>query len=323
MIRRSLLSGLIVSLLAALTLGAQTPAPPTTPPALPTLPTPTPAVVTSAPVARGNDFFQQNVVYGKGVDVDLHADLAWPKNATAPMPAIIHIHGGGWIAGDKRWDAGLAGFANHGYFAASIEYRLDNVAKWPAQIQDCKCAVRWLRANAAKYNVDPNRIGVIGESAGGHLVACLDTMTDPKLEGDGGWPGVSSAVQAVVDFYGPTDFLTPDIYTEEAKRLTMGLFGVPRDQNPDLWKSASPVFFVAAGDPPVLMVHGDADPLVPLAQSQVFAAALTKAGVPHQLLVIKNGRHGLGSINGLKIDPPWSVINQTVLDFFAKNLAQK
>ncbi len=276
---------------------------------------------TPPPPVPDNLVLQRDVIFGKGGDRDLHADIAWPKNATGPLPAIIHIHGGGWIGGNYHWDGGLEHYAQAGYFVATIEYRLDNVAKWPAQVQDCKCAVRWLRANAAKFNIDPNRIGVIGESAGGHLVTCLGTMADVNDdEGDGGSPGVSSAVQAVVDFYGPTDFLTPDIYTDEAKRLTTGLFGVPREQNPDLWKSGSPVFYVAAGDPPMLLIHGDADPLVPLAQSQVFDAALTKAGVPHQLLVIHNGVHGLAPLPGTKIDPGWQVINQTQLDFFAKYL---
>jgi acetyl esterase/lipase len=299
-----LLPALALALAFSPLLSAQTNAPAATPP-----PAPSDLVVL------------HDVVFGKGGAQDLHAEIVYPKNASGPMPAIIHIHGGGWIGGSYK-SGDLAHFARAGYFAASIEYRLSNVAKWPAQIQDCKCAVRWLRANAAQYNVDPNRIGVIGESAGGHLVACLGTMADVKEdEGDGGYPGVSSAVQAVVDFYGPTDFVTPDIYTDEAKRLTMGLFGVTREQDPALWKSGSPVFYVKAGDPPFLIVHGDADPLVPLAQSTVFDAALTKAGVPHQLLVIKNGMHGLGPLPGTKIDPGWKVINQTVMDFFAKYLA--
>ena len=206
-------------------------------------------------------------------------------------------------------------------FAASIEYRLDNVAKWPAQIQDCKLGVRWLRANAVKYNVDPNRIGVWGASAGGHLVACLGTMADVKeYEGDGGYPGVSSSVQAVVDFFGPTDFITPTLYTPEALRLTTGLFGVPRDQNPDLWKSGSPVFYVKAGDPPMLLVHGDSDTLVPLAQSTVFDEALTKAGVPHELIVVKNAGHGFAPMPGTTIAPSNQEINQAVAAFFAKYL---
>jgi acetyl esterase/lipase len=195
------------------------------------------------------------------------------------------------------------------------------VAKWPAQIQDCKLGVRWLRANAAQYHIDPNRIGVWGDSAGGHLVTCLGTMADVKdYEGDGGYPGVSSAVQAVVDFYGPTDFDTPGIYSPEAIRLTQGLFGVPHDQNPALWRSGSPVFYVKAGDPPMLLVHGDADTLVPLAQSTVFDAALTKAGVPHEFVVVKNAGHGFKPMPGTTIDPSGAEIFKTVFAFFDKYL---
>ena len=261
-----------------------------------------------------------DVVIGKGGNQDLHAEIAYPKDATAPLPAVIYIHGGGWIGGSHK-QSPIIPLAQAGYFAASIEYRLDNVAKWPAQIQDCKLGVRWLRANAAKYNIDPNRIGVWGASAGGHLVACLGTMADVKeYEGDGGYPGVSSAVQAVVDFYGPTDFVSPDIYTPEALRLTTGLFGMPREQNLDFWKSGSPIFYVKAGDPPMLLVHGDADTLVPLAQSTSFDAALTKAGVPHELVIVKNGGHGFSPMPGTTIDPSRAEIEKDVLAFFAKYL---
>jgi len=263
----------------------------------------------------------RDVVFGKGGAQDLHATLAYPKNPTGPLPALIHIHGGGWAKGDYNHDD-IIHWARAGYFTASIEYRLDGVAKWPAQIQDCKCAVRWLRANAAQYNVDLNRIGVIGESAGGHLVACLGTMADVKeYEGDGGYPGVSSAVQAVVDFYGPTDFITTNMDSSGAAPVVVGLFGVPRVQNPDLWKSGSPVAYVKAGDPPMLLVHGDSDTTVPLEQSIVFDAALTKAGVPHEFVIVKNAGHGLfPSPPGAKIDPDRPVVNQTVLDFLAKYL---
>ena len=281
------------------------------------------AAQTSPPPPYSNDLpaGMSDVIFGKGGSHDLHALIESPKNAAHPVPAIIWIHGGGWHTGTYR--VGMVGkIAQRGYFAASIEYRLDDEAKWPAQIEDCKCAVRWLRANAATYNIDPNRIGVWGGSAGGHLAACLGTMADVKeFEGDGGWPGVSSAVQAVVDCYGPTDFTHRGTYSMQAILITQGLFGVPYDQNPALWKSGSPLDFVAAGDAPVLMIHGDADRLVPLAQSQVFAAALTKAGVPNQLLVVHNGGHGFGALPGTKIDPGWPVIGQTVADFFAKYLA--
>ena len=277
------------------------------------------AAPASPPVPEGLEL-DNDVVFGKGGTQDLHAEIAYPENAAKPMPAIIYIHGGGWIGGSYKHTA-LLKIAKAGYFGASIEYRLSNVAKWPAQIQDCKLAVRWLRANAAKYNIDPNRIGAWGDSAGGHLVACLGTMADVKdYEGDGGYPGVSSAVQAVVDFYGPTDFTRPDIYSPTAIKLTEGLFGVPYEQNPALWKSGSPFFYVKAGDPPMLLVHGDADTLVPLAQSTVFDEALTKAGVPHELLVVKNGGHGFKPMPGTKIDPGWPDIDKAVFAFFDKYL---
>lgn len=261
-----------------------------------------------------------DVVIGKGGDTTLHADIAYPKDATAPLPAVIYIHGGGWIGGTYKRSP-ILHLAKTGYFAASIQYRLSSVAKWPAQIEDCKLAVRWLRANAARYHVDPNRIGAWGESAGGHLVDCLGTMADVKeYEGAGGYPGVSGAVEAVVDFYGPTDFTATGTYTPEAARLTEGLFGVPRDQNPALWKSGSPLFYVKAGDPPMLLVHGDADRLVPLAQSAAFDAALAKAGVPHPFLIVKNAGHGFKPEPGTVIDPTYAGILKAVDSFLAHYL---
>ena len=302
------LIALPLSLPAQTTTPAPSPAPSIAPPAR-----------TPPPPPPGIDVLH-DVVFGKGGTQDLRAEIAWPENASKPMPAVIYIHGGGWAAGNQRGSPILQ-IAKAGYFGASIEYRLSGVAKWPAQIQDCKLAVRWLRANAAKYNIDPNRIGVWGGSAGGHLVACLGTMAGVKeYEGDGGYPGVSSAVQAVVDYFGPTDFTHADIYTPQALKVTEGLFGVPYAQNPDLWKSGSPLFYVKAGDPPMLLVHGDSDNLVPLAQSTVLDEALTKAGVPHQLVVVKNGGHGFGAKPGTTIEPSNSGIQKAVFDFLDKYL---
>lgn len=258
-----------------------------------------------------------NVVTGRGGNRDLHAEIAYPTKASGPLPAVIYIHGGGWIGGSYK-QSPFVQLAQAGYFAASIEYRLSNEAKWPAQIQDCKLGVRWLRANAAQYHVDPNRMGAMGASAGGHLVLCLGTMADVKeYEGDGGYPGVSSAVQAVVDYYGPTDFTQPDarVYTPHAIALAEGLFGVPFAQNPALWGSGSPLLYVKAGDPPMLLVHGDSDALVPLAQSTVFDAALTKARVPHQLLIVKNIGHGFAMVV-----PSHPEVYQTVDAFLAEYL---
>ncbi len=261
-----------------------------------------------------------DVIIGKGGDRDLHAEVAYPQGATNQIPAILFIHGGGWVAGSYK-DAPILPLAGAGYFAASIEYRLDSEAKWPAQIEDCKLGVRWLRANAAKYHVDPNRIGVWGESAGGHLVLCLGTMADVReYEGVGGYPGVSSAVQAVVDFYGPSDFtrIWPSTYKGEGVSLVEGLFGVTHEKDPQLWKKGSPLTHVKAGDPPMLMVHGDSDRLVSINQSLLMDAALSKAGVSHQLIIVKNAGHGFLPMPGTTIDPNQSQIMEDVRSFFAK-----
>ncbi|MCE0496590.1 MAG: alpha/beta hydrolase [Methylacidiphilales bacterium] len=261
-----------------------------------------------------------DVVIGKGGARDLHAEVAYPVNATGLLPAVIFIHGGGWAAGSHK-QSPVYELAQNGYFAASIEYRLSKEAKWPAQIQDCMLGVRWLRANAAQYHVDPNRIGVWGASAGGHLVACVGTMTDVKeYQGDGGYPGVSSAVQAVVDYFGPTDFTDPASNPPRTVGQHLLLFGVPYAQNPALWKSASPLFYVKAGDPPMLIAHGDADVTVPIAQSIMFDAALTKAGVPHQFIVVKNGGHGFSPLPGTTLDPNSGEIKKALYDFLAKYL---
>lgn len=304
-------------LIAALPLAAS--AQTNVPGAAPQAPAPVPAPAKAPAMPPGVTSINR-VVIGKGGDQDLHAEIAYPTNAPKPMPAIIFIHGGGWKGGSPN-PSQLVPIVRAGYFGASIEYRLSAAAKWPAQIEDCKLAVRWLRANAEKYGVDPNRIGVWGESAGGHLVACLATMGDEKqFEGDGGYPGVSSKVQAVVDFYGPSDFTNPANYSKQATGYTKDLMGGDYEQNPDLWKSGSPVYFVKAGDPPMLLVHGDADGLVPLAQSQVLDAALTKAGVPHELIVVKNGGHGFRPKPGTTIDPSKEDINKAVFAFFDKYL---
>jgi len=315
---------LLATLLLAFALPAfaQTPSPATT-----ATPAPGPAWTKQlppapdrAPAASGKITGPEEIVIGKGGDQDLHAEFAYPNNSTKPLPAIIYVHGGGWARGGYK-GAPLVRMAVDGYFAASIEYRFSNVAKWPAQLEDCKLAVRWLRANAAKYNVDPDRIGVFGASAGGHLVDCLATMDEPKYEGTGGYPGVSSAVQAVVDFYGPTDFTRPEIYSPAALKLTEGLFGVPCATNPALWKSGSPLYSVKPGTPPTLLVHGEEDHLVPPAQSTEYADALEKARVPHQVLMVRNAGHDFAPATpGTTIDPSVPEIQKAVMAFFDKYL---
>lgn len=237
-----------------------------------------------------------NLVYAKAGDHELKLDLYLPPNASRP-PLVVWVHGGGWRAGSK--DNMPGGFLlARGYAVASISYRFSNVAQFPAQIEDCKAAIRWLRAHASRYGYDASRIGVWGASAGGHLVALLGTSGGVKdLETQHAHLDQSSRVQAVVDYFGPTDFTQmskfPGKIDHDAPNSPEALLiGGPVQQNKDKTARANPITYVTPDDPPFLIVHGDQDPLVPLNQSELLEAALRKAGVPVQLVVIKGGGHG-------------------------------
>ena len=285
-----------------------------------------PPLQQSARPAPPNVEFIHDVEIGTGGGRTLHAEIARPKNPPAtPMPAVLWIHGGGWSHGSQKGNGAVL-LATKGYFTASIEYRLSDEAKWPAQIEDCKLGVRWLRANAAKYNINPDRIGCWGSSAGGHLVACLGTMDDPKFEGNGGYPGVSSRVQAVCDFYGPTDFSAGSAGIQSATgekdaSALLGLFGAPFKEKPELWKNGSPILYVKPGNPPFLIAHGDKDITVPIAQSENLMTALKKAGVPVELMVVKGGGHDFKAVRGEPPpEPDRKTIHDAVAAFFDKYL---
>jgi len=230
-------------------------------------------------------------------------DLFFPKKRAIkkPLPLIAFIHGGGWRNGNKR--SGLhrvATFVESGDFVgASIGYRLSSEAIWPAQIHDCKAAIRWLRAHADEFGFDPDRIAVMGSSAGGHLVAMLGTSGDvKKLEGDlGKHQDVSSRVNCVIDEFGPTNFLTMNDFPGKMDHLAKDspeskLLGRQITEVPELVREASPITHVTKDDPPILIIHGTKDPLVPYQQSVTFAEALRKAGVTVTLQKIENGEHG-------------------------------
>ena len=269
----------------------------------------------------------RDVEIGTGGGRALHVIIERPKNPPkTPMPGILHIHGGGWSGGtheanQARW------LATNGYFTASVEYRLSGEAHWPAQIEDCKLAVRWLRANADKYQVDPNRIGVMGSSAGGHLVAFLGVSGDlAQYEGKGGYPGISSRVQAVTDFCGPADMTGGSLGIQGATndkdaQAPLGLAGAPFKDKPEVWKDMSPITHVSATAAPILIVHGDKDNTVPILHSQRFEAALKQAGAHVEFLTVKGGGHNRKAAPG---DPPAEPddagINAKVLDFFNRYL---
>jgi acetyl esterase/lipase len=216
-------------------------------------------------------------------------DLYLPGTGTN-WPLIVWIHGGGWMGGNKEKPPGL-GFLRHGFALASINYRLSQDAIFPAQLTDCKAALRWLRAHAAQNGIDPNRIGVWGASAGGHLVALLGTTGDVKEFDTGGNAGVSSRVQAVCDWFGPTDF-TANIKSDTAESAEARLIGGPISQNIEKAQRANPIHYITKEDPPFLIMHGDKDPVVPLEQSQLLADALAKAGVKVTFHIVPGGDHG-------------------------------
>jgi len=247
----------------------------------------------------------RDIVYATGGGVPLHLDIYAPKSAM-PLPVVMWIHGGGWKAGDKN-DHTFFNITNLGFALVVIDYRLSQQAIFPAQIYDCKASVRWVRANAAAYHLNPDKIGVVGASAGGHLVALLGTTNNnPQVEGDEGPKGVSSAVQCVVDYFGPTDFPTIEKQATQQQNAILDpmldqLFGGPVPQKADLAQMASPLHFVDVKASPFLIIHGDQDTIIPLQQSIDLDAALKKAGVYSDLHVIKGGAHGY--VDPQKYDP--------------------
>lgn len=233
-------------------------------------------------------------------------DLFLPAGATNPLPLIIWVHGGAWKAGSKENCPALR-YVERGYAVASINYRLSQHAIFPAQIEDCKAAVRWLRAHATESNLDPKRFAAWGASAGGHLVALLGTAGEVKRFDVGENLEFSSRVQAVVDFFGPTDFTQMSTYApkdgpfdhDAADSPESQLIGGAVQENKDKCARANPITYVGADDPPFLIMHGDKDNLVPYQQSEMLRDALQKAGVPVTFKIVKGAGHGFG---GREID---------------------
>lgn len=225
-------------------------------------------------------------------------DLYLPKEASVGVkrPLIVWVHGGAWQAGSKNRCPAVS-FADQGYVVASINYRLSQHAVFPAQIEDCKAAIRWLRVNAGKYGYDPNRLGVWGSSAGGHLVALLGTAGDVQEFDIGPYRGVSSQVQAVCDFFGPTDFTKMSSFAttmdhDSADSPESRLIGGPVQESRDRALRADPITYVTKDDPPFLIVHGDRDPLVPYNQSELLYEALRNAGVDATFYTVRGAGHG-------------------------------
>lgn len=244
--------------------------------------------------------YTQNIEFGKGGNTPLLMDMARPKtDSQAPRPVLVFVHGGAWFSGDKtQGTEKIIEAAKRGFVGVTIDYRYSRVAPFPAQIEDCKCAIRFMRAKARDYNIDPDHIGAWGCSAGGHLVALLGTTANVKeLEGTGGYQEFSSAVNAVVDYYGPTDIVQlmgtrSTVRWDTPNSPPNMLIGAPVLQNKDKADKANPIKYISKDLPPFLIVHGERDGQVPISQSELLYNALKAAGANVDFQVMHNCDHG-------------------------------
>ena len=224
---------------------------------------------------------------------EMHLDLFRP-NGNGPFPAVIVVHGGAWITGNHAMENPFAiELARRGYVAATIEYRLSNEAKYPAQIHDLKAAVRWLRANAARYHIDANQIAAVGASAGGHLVALLGATNDiSSFEGDGNNSEFSSAVQSVVDIDGTATLIDPGNIEKEKKGpfdTNTRLIGGSYEEKPEVWRDASPITHVNKRSAPVLFINSSS--YRPFQQREEMSARLKAMGIVSEIVVIPDTPH--------------------------------
>ncbi|MBL9113604.1 MAG: alpha/beta hydrolase [Verrucomicrobiaceae bacterium] len=269
---------------------------------------------------------EKDIAYIEGGDEAQKLDLYLPEAPSdKPLPLIVHIHGGGWRAGNK-FPCPLVTMVLKGYAVASIEYRFSQKAVFPAQIQDCKAAIRWLRAHAKQYNFDTKRLGAVGGSAGGHLSALVGTSGgDKAFPPIGGYLDYSDRVQAVIDIYGPANFSSVIQQASDDKNVkNIFQFNTPSDPYSGLIgtnledktkaDAVSPIHYVSKDSPPFLILHGTHDTLVPYAQSVELEAALKAHGVDVWLQTLPGAGHG-GPAFGL---PAIHLLMQSFFDRYLK-----
>lgn len=297
-----------------------TPSPSLTPSSTPTqTATFTPTVMPIDPAKLGT--VQSGVTYCMMNGTPVAMDIYYPATDTGPWPVVIIVHGGAWITGDKATSASLAiqpGLTKRGLLVVSINYRLAPAFHWPAMVEDAKCAVRSLRAHASEYNLDPNRIAIEGDSVGGQI-ALLVGLTDQTVGWDvGPYLDYSSQVQAVVDFFGPTDLTDSSLYDLVSKRGKNAFYDLSYN-SPELIK-ASPITYVKRDAPPIFIAHGNLDLTVRFAQSQLFYDKMKALGAPIQLVEMKNGVHSFGEVY-YQVSPSYDEVYAMSVDFLANHLA--
>ncbi len=262
-----------------------------------------------------NVIFEPDIEYANPDNQHLQLDMARPKRGDGPFPAIVCIHGGGFRAGSRKgYDALCVRLAHEGYVAVTVSYRLAPKYQFPAAVHDVKEAVRWLRANAKQYHVDPERIGVMGGSAGGHLAQFLGVTADVKsFEGNGGHLDKSSRVSCVVNYYGPSDFTKSYGKSVDAAEVLPLWLGGNLDNARHRHIVASPLNWITPHAAPSLCIHGTQDNYVAHEQAVWLVDRLKSAGVEADLLSLEGAGHGFSGADADKAE-------KAMIAFFAKHL---
>jgi len=275
----------------------------------------------------------ENVVYTVVDSCKLKLDVAVPKYLNSPAPAIVDFPGGAWRICNKSVDDARL-YAKYGFVGISVEYRTSDIAIFPAAVHDCKAAIRFLRAHAKDYNINPDKIGVTGISAGAYFAALLGTSgNNDYLEGVEGFPKYSSNVQAVVDHFGPTDFLngndTTGLGLKEFNSFSASespgalYLGGPINERKEIAKLASPLTYIDVNDPPVLIIHGEKDGMVIIRQSELFFEELKNAGVICDMVRVKNADHQYRPyMYGVQINPSIDEVIEITIKWFQKFLGK-
>ena len=273
------------------------------------------SVIFAAPPVPDNVVWEEGIEYTNPDNQHLQLNLARPKSGEGPFPAVICIHGGGFRAGKRDGYDGLCvKLAERGYVAATISYRLAPQFQFPAAVHDTKAAVRWMRANARKYMVDPERIGVTGGSAGGHLAQFLAvTAHVPRFEGQGGNPDQSSAVACVVNVYGPSDFTKSYGKSVDAHEVLPLWFGGNLETQRDLHIQGSPLYWVTPDAAPTLCIHGTEDKYVAHEQAVWLIEKLKAATVEAELVTLEGAGHGFKGADAEKAE-------KALFEYFDKKL---
>jgi len=261
---------------------------------------------------------ERDVTYCTMNNLPQKMDIYYPSSG-GPWPVLMYVHGGSWYQGDKAEGEGWRGMNEQGFLVVSVNYRLgDYQTKFPAMIEDVKCAVRFLRAHSAEYNIDPNHVAAIGVSAGGHLVALLGTADESAGWDVGENLEQSSKIQAVIDISGISDF---------TRNIPNGLntsiyytFGELANKNTPENITVSPISYITPDDPPFLIIHGDSDGVVPVEQARILHDKFTETGVPSTLVIVEGGDHGLRKPTGEDANPTGAQIDQMIIEFLEENL---